>query len=191
MWKFQTQPSVKEPTVVTDNLAERVAGFCRQEYIWWACNKLFRRKFIIENNIEFPDMKVYEDMIFLFKCLCLAKTYVRIPDIVYIYRRRTGSMSQIYYTIEGSIKKDIHQLVTGMKHFDEFMSSLKFFAENVKLKYDVFDLFVSLQSFNNLYVHCNHTDIDNMIRSEIINNINNSAAFTTYCIHKIYSNMTR
>ena len=120
LWNFQTKPPVDKITVVTENIAERVTGFCKREFIWWACNKLFRRKFIIDNNIIFPDMKVYEDMIFLFKCLCLAKIYVRIPDLIYIYRIRTGSMSQKIYSVEGAVKKDVHQLITGVKHFDEF-----------------------------------------------------------------------
>lgn len=60
---------------------------------WVVWNKLFRRGFIIENYLEFPNLKVADDMMFNFFCLCLAKKHVHVPNITYIYRNMNDSIS--------------------------------------------------------------------------------------------------
>lgn len=50
---------VDVPTLETEDIGKRVIDFTQKKYLWWACNKLFRRDFLIKNNIKFPAMTTY------------------------------------------------------------------------------------------------------------------------------------
>ena len=80
----QTGKFVTEPTLETFDIAQRVTDFSRKRFLWWACNKLFRRKFLVDNKIKFPAVSTFEDFVFAFECLVAAKNYVRVPFVSYI-----------------------------------------------------------------------------------------------------------
>lgn len=46
---------------------------------------IYKREFLLENNLYFPPLRVYEDPIFLLCALLKAKEYYAVPDIVYRY----------------------------------------------------------------------------------------------------------
>ena len=87
-------------------------------------------------------MKMSEDMIFCFECLFLAKKYVRIPQIAYIYRERQGSFMRSHSDAEAEINKWMSVIVEGMNLLDEFMSRQKFFEKHLDLRYLVTDFFM-------------------------------------------------
>ncbi len=56
-----------------------------------ACSKLFRKAFLDENAIRFPqDRHVSEDTCFSMKCMLLAKKYVTMSESFYFYRDNEG-----------------------------------------------------------------------------------------------------
>lgn len=58
-------------------------------YLW---NKLFKRKIIMENNIQFSDgVIMYEDVWFVSQYLIYCSKIIIIPDILYNYRMRNSS----------------------------------------------------------------------------------------------------
>ena len=134
---------VNKITFETDDIEERVKLFCQRRLFWNIWNKLFRREFIVENYIEFPKIPMVDDLIFCFYCVCLAKKYVRIPNVFNIYRNRNDSAIR---KKPDSIKEYIHMwlsiLIKGVNFLDEFMTSNDLFIKNPQLKNTVLDFYI-------------------------------------------------
>ena len=158
---------VEEPTVETDDIAERVKRFCRKHFLWWACSKLFRRKFLLENNLKFIPIASTEDMIFSFETICLAKTYVRIPDAVYLYRQTQNSATRGKLEVERKLQRYVTILSEGTRELERFMSDVKFFVEHPEYRYAVLNFF--MQSNVNweapLYLKAPAFKLDELLRS--------------------------
>lgn len=56
------------------------------------CNKLFRRHFLIQNQLFFEVGKVHEDSIFSFDLACVERKYYVVNSITYYYRIRENSI---------------------------------------------------------------------------------------------------
>ena len=139
----QSAPFVDKPTLETDDLAQRVARFCRKGYMWWGCSKLFRRDFLIENELKFLAIPSTEDMIFTFETMCLSERLVRIPDIVYIYRQTKNSATRaVDIDIEEQLNRFARIISTGTRELERFMSGLKFFEEHPEYRYAALNFFV-------------------------------------------------
>ena len=135
---YQAGNFVDEPTLETFDIGERVTGFTQKKFLWWACNKLFRRQFLSENEIKFPDVSVFEDFVFAFMCLVAAKNYVRVPFANYCYRLYDDSMSH-------KTRDAVDSSITAIKivnTLDNFMDGRKFFHENPQHRYAVLDFFI-------------------------------------------------
>lgn len=141
----QTGDFVTEPTLETFDFGERVTDFTRKRYLWWACNKLFRRKFLVDNKIKFPATSVFEDFVFAFMCLVVAKNYVRVPFVSYHYRRRENSMSKKDVIVG---EKFMDDLIGNVKQLTDFMFGQRFFVDNPVYVYSVTDFFMQHQFEN-------------------------------------------
>ena len=115
-------------------MPERLSAFHLKRY-WFVWNKLIRRDFLIKNQIYFPDIVASDDLVFSFYCTCLAKRYVRIPNICNIYRRRDGSLSHESLTVEDYMHKWVTVLIKIIKYMSEFMNQQEFFIINPGFKY--------------------------------------------------------
>ena len=134
---FQEGGFVDKPTLETENLGQRVPNFIQKKYLWWGCNKLLRRKMIVDNKIKFPQMDIYEDFVFAYMCLISAKNYVRVPFISYHYRFREDSMShKVIYVVN-----KVGNMVKAVSTLDDFMVRRKFFVDNPKFRYSMADFF--------------------------------------------------
>lgn len=120
----------KEPTLETDNLAERVKMFCRARLFGWVHNKIYRRDFLMEKNIRFDNLLTSEDIVFYFKVVCTAPRIVRVPNIIYIYRHNPDSITRKMVSIEQSLHALTHLMIEGSKIMDDFMSENEFFVKN-------------------------------------------------------------
>ena len=147
LFSLQTGKLVAEPTLETSDTGERVAAFIQKRFTWWACDKLFRRKFLLDNKIAFPLVRVFEDFVFTFKCIVAAKNYVRVPFADYYYRIRKDSASHRKLDAV-SFMSDVVVTVTSL---DSFMRGRKFFTDDPQLMYLVLDFFVQnrLDVFSN------------------------------------------
>jgi len=58
-----------------------------------ACNKLFRKTFLIDNQLLFEVGRVFEDSLFSFDLSCVERKYYVVNSITYYYRWRDGSIS--------------------------------------------------------------------------------------------------
>ena len=135
---FQEGEFVTEPTLETFDIAARIDAFTQKKFLWWAWNKLFRRRFLRENKITFPAMRCFEDFVFVLKCIVAAKNYVRVPSVNYYYRVRDDSIS---HRSDG-LAKFFDNVLAVVKSMDDFMAGEKFFADNPNYRYALTDFFV-------------------------------------------------
>ena len=139
IFTFQKGPYVEEPTFETDNIGERVMNFVSYKTLWWGINKLFRREFLTKNNIKFPsDITAWEDLVFAYHCILRSEKYLRVPDIVYCYRIRKGSLSH-----KGRDAFEMtSNLIGSMKAMDKIMEKTPFIVQNPYLRYRFTDWYV-------------------------------------------------
>jgi glycosyltransferase involved in cell wall biosynthesis len=91
-------------------------GFYTGENIWplrkmdgvWTC--MLRRTFVTENNLQFPQVSMYEDGLFLVEATYKAKKMVSIPDIFYNYFQREGSIINSDRSVEFIFKYKYEQI---------------------------------------------------------------------------------
>ena len=165
---FQQPPFVDKPTLETDDIGDRIERFTQKKFLWWACNKLFRRDFLIRNNIKFPKMTSFEDLILLFCCLIRAKNYLRVPNNFYIYRTRNDSLSH-----GGRHPLEVAtNLIEAVKVMDRFMSPMQFFIQNPKFRYMALDYFIQSRIniiSHGLYSRAQPYEVDDILRRRIFN----------------------
>ena len=172
---------VKKPTVITDNLFERLQQYSRGQFYWNIWSKLFRRDFIIENCLEFVNLSA-EDMIFSFQCLCLAKNYVRVPSVIYFYRIRQDSIAHRRPPMEEYIPKQLKIIIEGSKFLRDFMKNFKIFEEHPEFKQNVTDIFIR-EHFNhlrNIYATTPIHEINRVVEKEFLNASHIDAALVSY-----------
>ena len=97
--------------------------------------KFYRRNFLIENKIFFPDMAFTEDLVFCFQCLCFANNYLRVPFVTNIYRMNQNSISKKVMLPEDGVKFWLSSITEGVSLIYKFMNELKSFRENSELDY--------------------------------------------------------
>lgn len=83
--------------------------------IW---SKLYKKSFILENNIEFPNHKLYNDVEFHIKSMLLAERISYFPKIFYHYNRiGQDSLQTLYVSSEDAII--FYDVMCGVKEFLE------------------------------------------------------------------------
>ena len=109
------------PMAETKNLSEKIQRYLEGKFFYVTWSKFYRRDFLLENKIEFPPMKLSEDLIFNFKCLFLAENYIRVPFAANIHRIRSGSISRgSFGTSEGTLMV-LKVILQGVELLDGFM----------------------------------------------------------------------
>lgn len=125
------------PTLETFDIAKRIEDNLSSKYGGLVWNKIFRREFLIKNEIKFPAISVTEDHIFSTLALIYAKNYVRIDSVGYHYRRRSDSVTK-----RGSCaEKRFLDTIEGIYYLDTCLKKHKFFVENPTYRYLTVDCF--------------------------------------------------
>ena len=128
-----------------DELRERIRHCTAAQFFYFPWGKLYRREFLIENKIDFPQMRLSEDLTFCFKCLCLAKKYIRIPYVTNI--RRLGRISASVFLCNSSqdgIRSWLKNSGKNINILDECMSELEFFRANPDVRFDVLKFYIDM-----------------------------------------------
>ena len=173
---------VDKPTLISEKLFDRLDQYGKGRFYWNTWSKFFRRDFIIKNHILFPDLISAEDMIFCFKCLCLAKNYVRIPNVIYFYRIRQGSIAHHNRQIEDHIHRQIKIIIDGVKCLLDFIKDFEIFQQYPQLKQSAMDIFIR-EHFNHLRKIYSETpihEINKIVAKEFLNSSNIDAELISY-----------
>ena len=173
---------VEKPTLITKDISERLKMYSKGMFYWNTWSKFFRRKFIIENHILFPDLYSAEDMIFCFKCLCLAKNYVRIPNVVYLYRIRQGSIAHHNRQMENHLHRQIKIIIDGQKCLKDFMKDFEIFEQHPEFKQNVLDIFIRehFRHLRQIYATTPIYEINKVVYKEFLTASNVDAELISY-----------
>lgn len=143
IWRPPAAPSLKEPTFEPQNLEARLNLWLKFGYRWAVSSSFLRRDFLVKNQIFFADILGAEDMLFNFKCLCVAEKILSVPNVTYIIRPRAGSISREKQSID--IPQHFHKwlsvMVVGTKKSEDIMSHIDFFKNRPNYRYAVIEFF--------------------------------------------------
>ena len=137
--------ALDKPTLETENISGRVENFLRTNYGWAPWEKFLRRDFLVANKINFPRVRISEDVLWTFKVVCLAKKFLRVPNRLYIWRTVKNSWSRTERTPQDEIKFWLDPLIEGLDWLDDFLSDFEFFAQNPVSRFEVTNFFVKMQ----------------------------------------------
>lgn len=137
--------SLDQPTLEPEDISARVEKFLRTSYGWAPWQKFLRRDFLLANEINFPRVKISEDVLWTFKVICLAKNFLRVPNQLYIWRSVKNSWSRAERSSEDEIKFWLDPLINGLDDLDGFMDGIIFFTQNPRCRFEVTNFFVKMQ----------------------------------------------
>lgn len=185
---YQRGEFVKEPTLITENFAERVKDLYNGRFIDTLWAKLIRRDFFIQKNVP-PLNGIAADAFVSFCLICSAKKYVRVPNVINFYRRINSSITKQKRTIQKKIDTLIISLTQGFKYMDEFLSKQKFFQENVEAKFIMLEIWVRAfcdreDRFKSIYTQIPAWQLDELIRNEF-KKFGNSDALTAFLFSRM------
>ena len=84
---------IDKPGVLTKDKAARLKLLIARRVVAVIWGKLYRRSFLLRTEMRFE--KIYaEDLLFHFLAAWQADTYILLPDVLYRYREREGSLSK-------------------------------------------------------------------------------------------------
>ena len=113
---------INVPTLESDDIYERLRRDMAGKFLILPWGKCYRRDFLLENKIDFPQMRLAEDLTFCFKCLCLAKKYLRIPHVTNIRRDRKVSGGRVLIDSQDGVNVWLKVLLTNISILWEFTS---------------------------------------------------------------------
>lgn len=140
----KNNPNINEIILETENIAERVDKFLKTGYSWTPWTKFIRRDFLIANKIDFPHVKISEDVLWSLKIVCLAKNFLRVPNRLYICRSLSDSWSRIARKPADEVKFWLNPLVKGFDYLNDFLEG-DFFCKNPNYRFEVTNFFVKMQ----------------------------------------------
>lgn len=90
---------------------------------WEACFHVFRREIIERNQIRFDTSLTFaEDLPFTFEYMLYVDRYAKLPDILYNYTKRVGSLTTSFHMkkqVKGVLVKDFEDMYHALKKYDE------------------------------------------------------------------------
>lgn len=134
-----------KPTLDTLDLNERIEKFLQTDYGWAPWTKFLRRDFLIADKIDFPQVKISEDVLWTFKLVCLARNWLRVPNRLYVCRSMKDSWSRVKRAPAAQIAFWLNPLTKGLDYLEDFMDAQEFFAQNPNRRFDVTNFFVKMQ----------------------------------------------
>lgn len=127
--KIEKDKTTTEPKLINLNEEERIKGVMDTSLGGNVWGKIYRKSFLIENDIKMPDLKMSEDVIFCFECVMLAKNYVVTPYYSVIYRMIGDSLSKGTKS-PTFMKKLLDSTFGGDMIIREFAKRNEFFIEH-------------------------------------------------------------
>lgn len=110
------------------------------KFIPSALNKIYNRKFLIENNLFFAENIYFEDQPFSYACTLAAKRILCIPNVLYHHYKRLGSIVQSFTT------KNIDDMTSAYEIMRDYLNNKGIYE---KYRYNYYS---SLQHFYNLII---------------------------------------
>ena len=132
---------LQKATELPAEISERVKLWLNNDIHWATWASFVRKDFWTANKLAFPRMTVSGDTLGNFYCLCLAKKFLRVPNVTYIYRAHKNSISHDSADAEKYLRKWLNDLIVGFREFVKFMDKIPFFREKIGYRYAVLNWF--------------------------------------------------
>ena len=131
---------INEP-ILENNLEWRVKALLKYHYTIWApWRRLIRRKFLIENEIFFPEnLIISEDRLWTYCLLFYAKKIIHVPMAITLYRLSETSITKSERTPLQRINLGINTVIQGIEWINNVMDKVPFFSENPQYRYAVLE----------------------------------------------------
>lgn len=101
-------------------------------------NKMYKRSFLIDNDVKFSSLKIAQDLNFYLKVIGDNPTFSLMNDVVFQYRNHEGSISKTY-------NKSILEIINSLKEVEDFKYDIykndKTILETLKLNHYTLQLF--------------------------------------------------
>lgn len=133
---------VDVPTPATNNLRARIQSAIVKEFCTIPWGKLYRRDFLLNNELYFPQLKFGEDGIFGFKCFCLAKTYIYIPQITNLHRVRENSASRQTLDSNEGARVWLEVITENISRLAAFIDTLEICRRDLQFRQEILTAFI-------------------------------------------------
>ena len=188
-YSYQKCAFVTEPTLISDDLFERVKDVYQKKFLWNIWSKLLRRDFLTENRIHF-NQNMIQDVVFTCCLLFTAKRYVRVPSTINYYRYVENSLSHMEESPDEILLRYVRTLKSGFSFLDEFLNEQEFFIHNPKEKYIALEVFVreALKYLKKVYAGNPSYIFDNLLHKEFKHEDNSALMafiFSAENIHRV------
>ncbi len=166
-YSYQQGEFVSEPTLLSDNLFERIKTCFERKFLWNIWSKLIRRNLLMGSKIRFVQ-NIIQDMLFTCCLIYAAKRFVRVPNVVNIYRQLSDSLSHRKDSFDKYFLKYTHALTTGIRYFDEFLSGREFFVQHPDAKYLALEIYYReiIDYLLKIYAQVPAHQLDTILREE-------------------------
>ena len=175
---------VKKSDIISIDLPERIRRFTNHNLKWEPWNHLIKRELLTKNAIEFPMLRIADDMVFSFFVICASENFVVTPNFFYIWRQRQGSNSRQKESPEKTLNSWGHDLFLGIQKADEFMQQYNFFKENPAYRYAVFGNFKSTNSILELYLNNSLESLD-ALTLKVLDEVGTNKALTSVLFNRM------
>ena len=172
---------VTKPTIISRNLEDRINEFTTYKFWNAPWIHFFRRDFIMNNGIEFPKVKIGDDIIFNFYVICLAEDIARIPNVYYVWRENISSNTRAVLPVDKRINRYGSAILQAIGIFDDFTKKLKFFADHPEFKYAILNFFINdhINRLIPIYAQIPAHLLDPLIRREL-SEVKDKTALTAF-----------
>ena len=133
---------VDKPTLETENLVERIQIFTDARYGITPWNKFVRRNLAIEHGIKFPPVSICEDLFWTYELIFYAKKILRVPNVVYFYRRAKNSVMRVNKTVKQYILFWLNPILFGLPSMEDVLSKHDFFRQNPQYLYQILEIYL-------------------------------------------------
>lgn len=142
-----TREEVNDQDKITlaGDMSERVADWLKHRYHWSSCAKLFKRSFLMEHNIRYPDFKLGEDQAFVLSALIHAPVYVTHNSCPYICRfgSNVSSVSRGSRSVRVFVE-GLRSLFGSIEWLSDLLDGVEYFRQHPKERRALIDYQVAI-----------------------------------------------
>lgn len=136
-------------------------SFLQYKVGWEVCFHVFRRDIIETNQIRFDStIKMAEDIPFTFEYLLYVERWIKLPDVLYDYTLRNGSITKVYNSSR-EIEKIFGDIFEKIKQILKKKDAKRYNAKKVSIFYAMLLYYykaksvrdISIEEFRNILKH--------------------------------------
>ena len=176
---------------LTGNSVERIINeWCNGKTADMAWLKFYNRKFLLENDLKFPAM-LHEDQTFALSIVTAARRFFKIPQALYIYRKRENSICRTPPSDLKHISDLVESMIIGTNYVYNVMEKIFTLAEDKVLQNHIMSVYLN-SKFPMEYFYPEHhynlngnigNDFDNAVSKALKNYFGDNTFVVKYLFH--------